>query len=84
MYNKIIIFLLLSTLFVSAQIPSQLQGINPSTVSKSDLDAYGVSQADIERLSKQYGVNPTTPSSPAKNEAIKEVVVDKEAKKDKK
>jgi len=82
MYNKIIILFLLSTLFVSAQIPAQLQGISPSSVSKSDLDAYGVSQADIERLSKQYGVNPTTPSSPAKNETIKEVVVDKEAKKE--
>ncbi len=82
MLKKLFIFLILSNLFVFAQIPSQLQGISPSSVSKSDLDAYGVSQADIERLSRQYGVNPTTPSSPAKNETIKEVVVDKEATKE--
>jgi protein involved in polysaccharide export with SLBB domain len=82
MYNKIIIVLLFSNLLAFSQLPSQLQGLNPSSVSKSDLDAYGVSQADIERLSKQYGVGTTTPSSPAKNETIKEVVVDKEVKKE--
>jgi protein involved in polysaccharide export with SLBB domain len=82
MFKKLFIFLILSNLFVFAQIPSQLQGISPSSVSKSDLDTYGVSQSDVERILKQYGGTPSTPSAPAKNETVKEVVVDKESTKE--
>lgn len=55
MRSFFILLLVFSSIFSYSQIPSALMGIDPSTISKEDLEKYGVTESDIQNLMQQYG-----------------------------
>lgn len=74
-----IALLICSSAVSFAQLPSSLLGIDPSTISKDDLDKYGLTEGDIQNLMQQYGQkkssNDKTPTNNSAVEESKEVVI---------
>lgn len=66
MVNRLVFLFLVITSFAMAQLPV---GIDPSTVSKEDLQKYGVTEDDVKRALEQYG---SSDSKPKPNPAVKQ------------
>lgn len=70
--NKLLVCFLLISGTILSQLPA---GINPATLTKDDLDKYGVTQDDVARMMSQYGTTPAAvaPAPAAAPVAVEEV-----------